>query len=206
VKEYYDARAPEYDEWYLGIGVFAERDRPGWDAAVRDLEGDLAGLPPANTLDVACGTGYLTRHLRGEVTALDQSERMLEVAARRLPYATLVQGDALALPFPDDSFDRVVTAHFYGHLHERERKRFVADALRVAPVLIVVDSAIRPDHDEAEWQTRVLNDNSSFQVYKRYFSARGLADELGGGWTVHQSSWFVAVATARVDADRRTGR
>jgi hypothetical protein len=30
MREYYDRRAPEYDDWYLGRGLFAVRDRPGW--------------------------------------------------------------------------------------------------------------------------------------------------------------------------------
>ena len=30
MREYYDRRAPEYDDWYLGPGLFADRDRPGW--------------------------------------------------------------------------------------------------------------------------------------------------------------------------------
>jgi demethylmenaquinone methyltransferase/2-methoxy-6-polyprenyl-1,4-benzoquinol methylase len=197
VKEYYDTRAPEYDQWYLGAGVFAGRVRPDWDAAVAQLERDLAALAPARTLDVACGTGFLTRHLRGEITALDQSARMLRIAAERLPHAELLEGDALALPFPDDTFERVVTAHFYGHLEEPDRVRFLAEAFRVAPEIVVVDSAIRPDHDATEWQTRVLNDGSRFEVYKRYFDAAGLAAELGGGITVHESDWFVAVATTR---------
>jgi len=37
VKAYYDARAPEYDEWYLGIGKFAERDRPDWELETAEL-------------------------------------------------------------------------------------------------------------------------------------------------------------------------
>ena len=32
----------------------------------------IARLAPARVLDVACGTGFLTRHLQGQVTALDQ--------------------------------------------------------------------------------------------------------------------------------------
>jgi ubiquinone/menaquinone biosynthesis C-methylase UbiE len=197
VKEYYDTRAPEYDDWFEGTGVFAARERPGWFEAVRALEHALAALEPKRTLDVACGTGYLTRHLRGEITALDQSERMLAMAASRLPSATIVQGDAIPLPFKDHAFERVITAHFYGHLKPPERTQFVAEALRVAPELIVVDAALRPDHGAAEEQTRILNDGSRFEVFKRYFDAGELAQELGGGRTLHRSGWFVVVATGR---------
>ena len=68
---------------------------------------------------------------------------------------------------------------------------------RVAPELVVADSALRPDHDAAESQTRTLNDGQRFRVFKRYFSAAGLAAELGGGTTVHESDWFVAVSASR---------
>ncbi len=73
VKEYYDTRASEYDEWYLGLGRFDGLERPHWDDELCELEHTIASLPPARTLDVACGTGFLTRHLRGEVTGLDQT-------------------------------------------------------------------------------------------------------------------------------------
>ena len=195
MKQYYDTRAPEYDEWYLGLGRFAQRDRPGWESEVAVLERAVAQLPPACTLDVACGTGFLTRHLRGEITALDQSARMLEIAGDRVPQATVVQGDGLALPFADGAFDRVFTGHFYGHLEGADRDRFVNEARRLAGELVIVDSALRPDHAPEEQQRRVLNDGSAFQVYKRYFDADALAAELGGGTVLHRGQWFVMVSS-----------
>ncbi len=194
MKEYYDARAPEYDEWYLGQGRFAGRKRPHWEPAVRALEQAVASLPPAPTLDVACGTGFLTRHLRGEVTGLDQSERMVEIARARMPQARFVQGDGTRLPFEDASFERVFTGHFYGHLEDDAREAFRAEVRRVARELVVVDSAVRPDHQPEEWQERVLNDGSRYQVYKRYFEADELAAELGDGQVLHASEWFVMVS------------
>src|SRR5262249_19032483 len=106
------ARAAEYDDWWLGRGLFAERDRPGWDDEAARLVAALAALPPARTLDVACGTGFLTRHLPGEVVALDQSEAMAAIARRQAPEATVVVGDALALPFADGAFERVFASFF----------------------------------------------------------------------------------------------
>jgi demethylmenaquinone methyltransferase/2-methoxy-6-polyprenyl-1,4-benzoquinol methylase len=195
MKQYYDNRAPEYDDWYRGIGRFARRDRPGWDEDLQALQDDVAALAPARTLDVACGTGFLTRHLRGEITALDQSERMLEVAAERVPGAELVSGDALSLPFVDDSFDRLFTGHFYGHLQDPDRGAFITEAHRVASELVIVDSARRPDHEPEEWQERVLNDGSRYEVYKRFFDPDALAEELGGGSVLHASRWFVMVSS-----------
>jgi ubiquinone/menaquinone biosynthesis C-methylase UbiE len=193
VKAYYDRRAPEYDEWYLGSGRFAERDRPGWDEEIEALRRTLEALPPAKTLDVACGTGFLTRHLPGEIVGLDQSDSMLEEARRQAPNATYLSGDALSLPFEDASFDRVFSGHFYGHLQQPERETFLREARRVAPELLIVDSAIQQPGVEEEWQERILNDGTRWEVYKRYFAPEALEAELGGGGTVFAGRWFVAV-------------
>src|SRR3954447_10446398 len=114
--DYYDRRAAEYDEWYTGEGLFAQRDRPGWGGAVAELERFTASLPDATTLDVACGTGYLTRQLGGPVVGLDHSHAMVAIARSRLPHGLALVGDALHLPFAAGPFDRVFAGHFYGHL------------------------------------------------------------------------------------------
>jgi ubiquinone/menaquinone biosynthesis C-methylase UbiE len=194
VRAYYDRRAAEYDDWWLGTGLFAHRDRPGWNEEVDALTTMLRALPAARTLDVACGTGFLTQHLPGRVTALDQTRSMLDLAERRLPGTRLVLGDALALPFADGSFERVFTGHFYGHLPSREREQFIRETRRLAPELVVVDSALRADVEAEAMQNRVLNDGSRWTVLKRYFTGAGLAAELGGGRVLHEGRWFVAVA------------
>jgi ubiquinone/menaquinone biosynthesis C-methylase UbiE len=193
VKEYYDTRAPEYDEWYLGVGRFHDRERPGWNEELANLIAAIAALPPKPTLDVACGTGFLTRHLSGEITGLDQSARMLATARARVPNATFVRGDALELPFPDKSFDRVFTGHFYGHLREEERIRFLAEARRVAPELVVIDASNQHVLVDEEMQERILNDGSRWEVYKRYFMPEQLVHELGGGEELFSGRWFVVV-------------
>jgi SAM-dependent methyltransferase len=198
VKAYYHRRASEYDEWYLGLGRFDGLDRPHWDDDLHGLQRTVAALPPARTLDVACGTGFLTRHLPGEITGLDQSPAMLAVARERMPAATFVEVDALTgLPFDDGSFDRIFTGHFYGHLEPDVRARFLLDAHRVARELVVVDSAVRPDRKREETQERFLNDGSRWEVYKRYFTGGELARELGGGEVLHESRWFVVVRSTR---------
>jgi ubiquinone/menaquinone biosynthesis C-methylase UbiE len=193
MRDYYEQRAPEYDDWWHGTGLFEARERPGWHEDVTALQRALAALAPARTLDVACGTGFLTRHLPGELTGLDQSATMLEVAASRMPAATFVQGDALAPPFEDGAFERVHAGHFYGHLVEAQRGAFLEVARRLAGELVITDSALRPGGEAEAWQERTLNDGSRHRVYKRWFTAAGLAEELGGGEVVHDGPWFVAV-------------
>jgi ubiquinone/menaquinone biosynthesis C-methylase UbiE len=194
MRRYYDRRAHEYDDWWVGRGVFAGRRRPGWSEEVDELISVMRALPPARTLDVACGTGFLTRHLPGELVALDQSEAMVAVASERMPGLRVVQGDAVPLPFADAEFGRVFTSHFYGHLLPGERERFLDEARRAGGELVVVDSARREDVPPEEHQERVLKDGSRHTVYKRFFEPDELAAELGGGSVLHAGRWFVAVA------------
>ena len=60
-------------------------------------------------LDAACGTGDLAiadlKAGAGKVTGLDFSERMLERARRKEHAIEWIQGDMLALPFADATFD-----------------------------------------------------------------------------------------------------
>ncbi len=193
MKTYYERRAREYDDWIEGTGLYADRVRPGWEEELDAVRTRLESLPPARTLDVAAGSGYFTRFLPGHVVALDQSEQMIDVAREREAADEYVAGDALELPFTDGSFERVFTGHFYGHLEPQERAQYVAEARRIAPELVVLDSAWRPGVEREEWQERALKDGSRWQVYKRYFEAEELADEVGGGRTLFAGTWFVVV-------------
>ena len=193
MRAYYEARAAEYDDWFNGTGVFAARRRPGWNEDVRDLIAALQGLTPARTLDVACGTAFLGRHLPGEITAIDQSPGMVAIAAARMPSADVRQGEAVPLPFGAATFERLVTGHFYGHLRPGERATFLAEARRVAAEIVVIDTAVHGDHQPEEEQERILEDGTRHSVYKRFFTPEGLAREIGGGETVFAGAYFVAV-------------
>jgi len=196
MESYYERRSAEYDDWYLGAGLFAERDRPGWDDDVSALIDAVASLPSLRTVDVACGTGFLTQHLPGRVVGIDASAGML-VESRSRHTHPLVRGDGFALPFRNGSFDRVFTGHFYGHLLPQQRARFLEESRRVAPDLVVVDAKIHPAVAPEQTQQRVLNDGSSHRVFKRYFTAAQLADEQGGGRVLFDGRWFVMVASSR---------
>jgi len=192
VRAYYERRAAEYDDWWLGTGLLANRRRPGWHEEAAALTRTLEALPRARTLDVACGTGFLTQHLPGEITGLDQSASMLELARAKVPDGRFLQADALELAFADNAFERLFTSFFYGHLEEDDRVTFLSEASRVAGELIVVDSALHAEVEPVEWQERVLNDGSRWQVYKRFFEPDRLAEELGGR-VLFAGRWFVAV-------------
>jgi len=195
MEPYYERRSTEYDDWYLGAGLFADRDRPGWEKELAAVEHVVSSLPPTRTLDVACGTGFITRNLRGRVVAMDSSPGMLAEARARHPHP-LVRADAFALPFRSSSFDRVFTGHFYGHLDQEQRARFRVESRRIAPTLVVLDAALRDDVEPEQIQERVLKDGSSHRVFKRYFTASQLSNELGGGRVLFEGRWFVVVESS----------
>jgi ubiquinone/menaquinone biosynthesis C-methylase UbiE len=190
---YYDRRAAEYDDWYLGAGLFAQRVRPGWAEEVTELKAMLAALRFRSFLDVACGTGLLSESLRGGVTGLDKSASMLAIARARLPRAAFVRGDALKMSFRSEQFDCLLAGHFYGHLDETARRIFLTEARRVSQSILIIDAAARDDVPPEEHQERVLNDGSRHVVYKRYFTPERLIAEIGSGRVLHSGRWFVAV-------------
>src|SRR5437588_3868962 len=78
----------------------------------RERAADLAAVGPGDrVLDVATGTGDLAIELSrrvlpgGEVVGSDFAEAMLELARAKAPGITFEQGNALDLPYEDDSFD-----------------------------------------------------------------------------------------------------
>ena len=197
VKEYYDRRAPEYDDWWLGAALFAGRERPGWEAELDEVAARLAALPPARTLDIACGTGFITqtssrrrRRPRPERRRCSRSpasafhgaefvvgrrpraalpERELRACAREL--LLLPPRGAGAAPLPRRGAPR----------------RARADRLRQPP------RRRRTSHAE-RWEERVLQDGSRWPVFKRVFEPEALAGELGGE-VLHAGRWFVVVCS-----------
>jgi hypothetical protein len=132
------------------------------------------------------------------VVALDQSERMLEIARTRIPTAQLVRAVVPALPFGGAAFDRLFSSHFYGHLVKVEAVAFLAEARRVAPELVVVDTAAAAGALPDGWQERRLWDGARYTVYKRHFTAERLLAEFGGdGEVLFAGRFFVAVRSWR---------
>jgi demethylmenaquinone methyltransferase / 2-methoxy-6-polyprenyl-1,4-benzoquinol methylase len=118
-----------------GVRAMFDRIAPVYDAMNRVMTAGLDGRwrretanavvrPGDRVLDSCCGTGDLAlASLRagGRVTGLDFSERMLERARRKSREVDWVQGDALALPFEDDSFDAATVGFGVRNLEDLDR-------------------------------------------------------------------------------------
>jgi ubiquinone/menaquinone biosynthesis C-methylase UbiE len=112
-----DARAG-YARWA------ATYDRPGnplISVEQPTVWGLLDALPPGLALDAACGTGRHAAHLkeRGhDVTGVDGSPEMLDLAQERVPDARFLEGDLRDLPVEDGEFDVAVCALALGHVEQ----------------------------------------------------------------------------------------
>jgi SAM-dependent methyltransferase len=103
-----ESRGPAevYDECFVPA-LFAQ-----WGEVVAESAGIETGQ---RVLDVACGTGALACAVadrvgvNGSVTGLDPNEEMLAVARRKRSTITWRDGRAESLPFPDKTFDAVVS-------------------------------------------------------------------------------------------------
>lgn len=91
-------------------------------------------------LDLGCGTATLTllvkqAHPKAEVTGLDGDPQALEIAAKKIAESglaiTLDEGMAFDLPYPDQSFDRVVSGLLFHHLTRADKQRALKEVYRV---------------------------------------------------------------------------
>ena len=117
VRSMFDRISPVYDAMNraMTLGLDQRWRRAAVAAVVR---------PGDRVLDACCGTGDLAVAALGagaRVTGLDFSERMLERARRKAPEGEWVQGDALALPFEDGSFDAATVGFGVRNLDDLER-------------------------------------------------------------------------------------
>lgn len=96
----------------------------------------LGIVPGSKVLDVACGTGNTAipaARIGAQVTGLDIAPNLLETARERAAAENLnirfQEGDAEDLPFPDHSFDVVVT--MYGAMFAPRPEKVAAELIRV---------------------------------------------------------------------------
>ena len=119
---------PQLYDRHLGPWLFAPY--------AADLARRLAAQAPARLLEIACGTGVVTRALAAAlpataIVATDLNQPMLDHAASQsaAPNVTWRQADAQSLPFGDGEFDAVVSQ--FGVMFFPDKPRAFAEARRV---------------------------------------------------------------------------
>jgi demethylmenaquinone methyltransferase/2-methoxy-6-polyprenyl-1,4-benzoquinol methylase len=126
VSKMFDDVAHRYD--FLNDLLSLGRTK-AWRRVVTSI---IAPKPGMKILDIAAGTGSSSRPLvdkGAEVTALDFSHGMIEQGRKQNKNINFVQGDALKLPFEDNSFD--VTTISFGLRNTSNTEKALKEALRV---------------------------------------------------------------------------
>ena len=216
---YYDARAPEYDDFYLRRGRYQHGviDDMAWQMELDQATAWLDDVPfSGRIVELASGTGWWSPLLagKGELWCYDAAAAPLELARRRLVahhlLAHLHHRDAWSPPEPPPA-GGLFTGFWLSHV-PRHR---LADFLRLAHAWLApggtyafIDSRFDPassaagnDWDAAtEVATRRLADGRSFRVPKVYYEPAELERALGtagfGDATVSTTGRFFLLGRA----------
>jgi len=128
----YHALTPLYDT----VVGWTTRERLFKDALVKQAR-ITAGH---RVLDLGCGTGTLAlliheQEPRAEVFGIDGDPNILRLARKKARDRDVtvhyVHGMSFDLPYPGESFDRVVSSLFFHHVSEENKRRSLAEARRV---------------------------------------------------------------------------
>ena len=131
-----DHAAPVYD-WLAPLMTLGSEHRLHKQVVAR-----LALDRPADVLDIGCGTGTLTRQIYDALPAdaprrvcgVDAAEAMIAVANKKAgnrPGLEFAAALAEELPYPDASFDRVLSTFFFHHLNYDLKVKSLAEIWRV---------------------------------------------------------------------------
>lgn len=158
IRAYWSGRAASFDQ-QVGHAIKSEAELAAFQALLRQS----FGAEPREVLDLACGTGEITRALLSlghKVTAIDFSEEMLARArAKHGAAARILPGDAEHLLDDDASYDALVTRHLVWTLTDPEAA--LAEWFRVLKPggrLLVIDG----DWINRTWLQRQLNRAATF--------------------------------------------
>lgn len=194
---YYEARAAEYDQWFLRQGRYdrgAQLNRL-WFDEVAQVQAALGNAyAGGDVLELACGTGLWTRQLvesARSITVIDGSSEMLAMHQRRIesPKIHRVQSDLFAWT-PTSLYDFVFFGFWVSHVPSDRLIRFlsaVRQALRPEGRVFLVDSkyaetSTARDHHLAERdlgvQQRRLNDGRTYQIVKIFWRPEELIQHM----------------------------
>ena len=193
--EYYEARAAEYDDWYLRRGRYARGaiHDAAWNAELDAAGRWLDALPwTGEIVELAAGTGWWSPLLasRGELSLYDASPAALDLARERLVAhglrAHLHVRDAWSEP------DRVVDGLFMGFWLSHVPRERLAESLAIGRRwlkpggrIAFIDSLADPASGAADHplpardrSTRRLDDGRQFTIVKVYYAPDELATAL----------------------------
>jgi 2-polyprenyl-3-methyl-5-hydroxy-6-metoxy-1,4-benzoquinol methylase len=217
--EYYQARAGEYDEWFLRQGRYdhGPEHRVGWFREVALLEAALhQELQSGEVLELACGTGLWTQHLvrqHSRVVAIDASPEAIAINRRRVQSSVVeyIVTDLFTWQ-PETRFDAVFFSFWLSHVPRNEFEKFwakVGASLKPKGRVFFIDSLLEQastarDHaplDQSGLAERRLNDGREYRIVKIFYEPASLERQLSSlgwhGW-IRSSGQFFLYGSLRI--------
>jgi SAM-dependent methyltransferase len=164
-----------------------ERGRPEYPpAVVGAIAAELRIPPGASVLDLAAGTGKLTRALLGmglDVVAVEPQRALREVLASNVGAERVRDGVAEAIPLPDASVVAVTVADGFHWFDQAVALREIRRVLRPGGGLAVLSSV--PDWGDAPWAHEVGTLMAGMRPTHPHFDGPPWHDAVraAGGWT-----------------------
>jgi len=182
---YYDERAPEYDEIYMGRGPGIPHPE-AYSQDVAAITSICSRYGCGRLVDIGCGTCFwLPYYARNcaEITLIDQSQRMLVQCQTRVAQldtavkVNYIKGDFFGLRFFTEAFDSAVVAFFVSHLNEEQESVFFGKIrrwLKPRARILWIDgswSEMRRQYREKEGiQSRRSKNGREYRIFKKYFT------------------------------------
>jgi ubiquinone/menaquinone biosynthesis C-methylase UbiE len=193
VVEHFTARAAHYD------------DSSSWctdDALAAKVWELTSPAESARVLDVACGTGLVSRVFKGrvaEVVGVDITPAMYEQAAPHLD--RFVEGPGEALPFADDSFDVVTCRQGTQFMDDAAAIREMFRVVKPGGVVCVINLCAYSEADRAEYfEVLRLRNPARRNFYLREDLVRLFEQAGGKGVVVHD---YISVEDVDVWSDNK---
>jgi 2-polyprenyl-3-methyl-5-hydroxy-6-metoxy-1,4-benzoquinol methylase len=200
--DYYQARAGEYDEWFLRRGRYDRGPELNqrWFDEVEILRKSLGSFKPAgNVLELACGTGIWTQYLlqyADQITAVDAASEVLAINQQRTQSLKVRYVHTNLFEWQSDrQYDVVFFSFWLSHVPPERFEAFwkmVTRSLKPDGRIFFIDSkydstSTAKDHQLKDTQStiasRQLNDGRRFVIVKVFYNAQDLSKQLGeSGW------------------------
>jgi 2-polyprenyl-3-methyl-5-hydroxy-6-metoxy-1,4-benzoquinol methylase len=219
---YYQARASEYDEWFLRQGRYDRGPELNgrWFAEVEQVARALEAFSPAgDVLELASGTGLWTQRLAQTartVTAVDSAPEVHAINQERLGNGSSVRWIVADLFHwqPDRQYDTIFFSHWLSHVPPDRLESFwslVRAALAPSGRVFFVDArydetSTAKDHllegPDAHAITRRLNNGQEYRIVKVFYRPEDLSQQLAAwGWHTRieqtPSYFYYGIATVR---------
>ncbi len=192
---YYDERAEEYDEVYLGKipRMYTEQYNKIAPKIARSNREDVKELIKitgkfghGHLIDIGCGTGFWLQYYAGNcshIKLVDRSKKMLSVCKKRISNLAIskkckiINDDFFKFKAAKNAYDCAFIGFLLSHLTQTDENRFfikLKKILKPKAKVLIFDSAWSPLRKGVRlkegYHERILNDGRKFTIYKRYFT------------------------------------